>query len=34
MEDELNAQGKSVGSVSQAELERSWEAIKAQERRR
>jgi len=34
MEDELNAQGKSVGSVSQAELERSWEAMKAQERRR
>src|SRR5205823_115387 len=32
MEDELNAQGKSVGSVSQAELERSWEAVKAQER--
>ena len=34
MEDELNAQGKSVGSVSQAELERSWEAVKAQERGR
>jgi uncharacterized protein YabN with tetrapyrrole methylase and pyrophosphatase domain len=34
MEDELNARGKSVGSVSQAELERSWEAVKAQERER
>jgi MazG family protein len=32
MEDELNAQGKSLGSVTQAELERSWEAVKAQER--
>jgi tetrapyrrole methylase family protein / MazG family protein len=34
MEDDLSAQGKSVGSVSQAELERSWDAVKAQERRR
>ncbi len=34
MEDDLSAQGKSVGSVSQAELERSWEAVKAQERGR
>jgi len=34
MEDDLRAQGKSVGSVSQAELERSWEAVKAQERGR
>jgi MazG family protein len=32
MEDELNASGKSVASVSPAELERSWEAAKAQER--
>jgi tetrapyrrole methylase family protein / MazG family protein len=34
MEEDLSAQGKSVGSVSQAELERSWEAVKAQERER
>ncbi len=34
MEDDLSAQGKSVGNVSQAELERSWDAVKAQERRR
>ena len=34
MENDLSAQGKSVGSVSQAELERSWDAVKAQERRR
>ena len=34
MEEDLFAQGKNVGSVSQAELERSWEAIKAQERGR
>src|SRR2546430_2551931 len=34
MEDDLSAQGKNVGSVSQAELERSWDAVKAQERRR
>ena len=34
MEDDLSAQGKSVGSVSQAELERSREAVKAQERGR
>ena len=34
MEADLSAQGKAVGSVSQAELERSWEAVKAQERRR
>src|SRR5437016_596686 len=34
MEDDLSARGKSVGSVSQAELERSWEAVKAQERGR
>jgi MazG family protein len=32
MEEDLIAQGKSIGSVSQAELERSWEAVKAQER--
>ena len=32
MEDDLSAQGKTVGSVSPAELERSWEAVKAQER--
>jgi MazG family protein len=32
MEDDLTARGKSVSSVSQAELERSWEAVKAQER--
>ena len=34
MENDLSAQGKTVGSVSQAELERSWDAVKAQERRR
>jgi MazG family protein len=34
MEEHLSAQGKSVGSVSQAELERSWETVKARERRR
>src|SRR5437763_15512323 len=34
MEDDLSAQGKNMGSVSQAELERSWDAVKAQERRR
>jgi tetrapyrrole methylase family protein / MazG family protein len=33
MESDLSAQGKSVASVSQAELERSWDAVKAQERR-
>ena len=31
MEDELRARGKSVGGVSQQELEESLEAIKAQE---
>jgi hypothetical protein len=34
MEDELNARGKSVDSVSPEELERSWETAKAQERSR
>ena len=34
MEADLSAQGKNMGSVSQAELERSWDAVKAQERRR
>ena len=34
MEGELFAQGKSVGNVSQDELERFWEAVKAQERER
>jgi len=34
MEHELNTQGRTLGSVSQAELERSWEAVKAQERGR
>jgi tetrapyrrole methylase family protein/MazG family protein len=34
MEAELRAQGKSVESVPQAELERAWEAAKAAERRR
>ena len=33
MEDELRARGKSVGAVSQHELEHSWEAVKAQEPR-
>jgi MazG family protein len=32
MEADLNAQGKSVGTVAQEELERSWEAAKARER--
>jgi MazG family protein len=34
MEDELNARGKVIGSVSPEELERSWEAAKARERAR
>ena len=34
MEEALTSQGKSIGSVSQEELERSWEAVKAQERSR
>jgi|SRR5690348_8602640 MazG family protein len=34
MEDELNASGKSVTSVSPEELERSWDAAKARERSR
>jgi MazG family protein len=34
MEDELSASGKSVASVSPEELERSWDAAKAQERPR
>jgi MazG family protein len=34
MEDDLNARGTSVASVSPEELERSWEAVKAQERSR
>jgi MazG family protein len=34
MEDELRIRGKSVGAVSQEELEQSWEAVKAQEQRR
>jgi tetrapyrrole methylase family protein/MazG family protein len=34
MEDDLIARGKSVASVSSEELERSWEAVKAQERSR
>ena len=34
MEGDLTAQGKSIRTVSQAELERSWEAVKAQERSR
>lgn len=34
MEADLNARGTSVGSVSPEELERSWEAVKAQERTR
>jgi tetrapyrrole methylase family protein/MazG family protein len=34
MEEDLTAQGKSIGSVSQAELEQSWETVKAQERSR
>jgi tetrapyrrole methylase family protein / MazG family protein len=32
MEDELNASGRSVASVSAEELERAWEAAKARER--
>jgi len=34
MEADLNARGTSVGSVSPEELERSWDAVKAQERSR
>ncbi|HEU4370242.1 MAG TPA: nucleoside triphosphate pyrophosphohydrolase [Methylomirabilota bacterium] len=34
MEDELIARGKSVASVSSEELERSWQAVKAQEQSR
>lgn len=34
MEEDLTAQGKSLHDVSPAELERSWEAVKAQERSR
>jgi ATP diphosphatase len=34
MEDELVARGQSVGTVPQEELERLWEAAKAQERAR
>ena len=34
MEEDLIARGKSVASVSSEELERSWEAVKAQERQR
>ena len=34
MEGELRARGKSVGGVSQEELEQSWEAVKAQEQQR
>ncbi len=34
METELNASGRSMGSASAEELERSWEAAKAQERGR
>jgi uncharacterized protein YabN with tetrapyrrole methylase and pyrophosphatase domain len=34
MEAGLSAQGKSVGAVSQDEMERSWESAKAHERRR
>lgn len=34
MEEDLTAQGKSIHDVSPAELERSWEAVKAQERSR
>ena len=33
MEDELNASGKSVASVSAEELERAWEGAKARERK-
>jgi MazG family protein len=34
MEDDLSARGKSVGNVTPEELEQSWTAVKAQERRR
>jgi uncharacterized protein YabN with tetrapyrrole methylase and pyrophosphatase domain len=34
MESDLLAIGRSIGEVSQEELERSWEAVKAQERGR
>lgn len=34
MEADLIAQGKSMGSVSQEEMERSWERVKVRERRR
>jgi nucleoside triphosphate diphosphatase len=34
MEDDLNARGASIGSVSPEEMERSWQAVKAQERGR
>lgn len=34
MEDDLSARGKSLGNVSQEELEQSWSAVKAQERGR
>jgi MazG family protein len=34
MEDELSARGKSMSNVSAEELERSWEAVKTQERSR
>ena len=34
MEGELRSKGQSVGSVSAQELEKSWEAVKAQERAR
>lgn len=34
MESDLLATGRSIGEVSQEELERSWEAVKAQERGR
>lgn len=34
LEGDLRARGQSVGAVSQEEMERSWEAVKAQEPRR
>jgi tetrapyrrole methylase family protein / MazG family protein len=34
MEDDLNARGTSIASVTPEELERSWQAVKAQERAR
>jgi tetrapyrrole methylase family protein/MazG family protein len=34
MEDDLEARGKSIDAVTPEELERSWEAVKAQERAR